>query len=230
VVRDRAGGIGSGQRGAAGVVSESREEPHPPATREYGVERQRDGRMIPFCRVILSPDLSYVSYGDRSPHLIKSVFRGGKASWGISFDDTELDRGAASRILQGEWKTRKGRFLYRVVKQVMATFDRQGEAKAIAYYLTHGAPIQNVVLRAIRTGDASGFRLLTKCIEAAGRTRKEWTSARKLADAAMRAAAKLKRVPTWQDVRDAFHADGGHLDDANFLRLLQSSGLGWLRD
>ena len=195
---------------------------------ERGMERQKDGRMIPFCHVVQSSDLHYTLYGDSEPYLIKSVFRGGKATWGVQYDAVEVDGATVSKILQGDWKNEKGRFLYRVVRETRATFDLQGEAEAIAFYRTRGAPIQSIILRAIRTGDTSGLQRLARCIKAAAKVRQKPTITKKVMDAMMRAAREARRVPRWQEVRDALHDNGDHPDDANFLRLLRSSGFGWL--
>jgi hypothetical protein len=92
-------------------MSGSRKESRQLATRQYGTEKQKDGRMIPYFRVVdKAQDYVWTQYGCQAIRDLREVAplmkhdRRGKTSWGMGVDAMEMSRGEASKILQDEWE------------------------------------------------------------------------------------------------------------------------------
>lgn len=113
---------------------------------ECGVERQKDGRMIPYVRVThKAQDYAWTQYGCQTISDLRKVAplfkheRRGKTSWGMAVDAMEMERGEASKILQGAWGKSETSRLYGAVEGVRVNLEVCNDpAKALEFYFSHG--------------------------------------------------------------------------------------------
>jgi len=113
---------------------------------ECGVERQKDGRMIPYVRVMhKSQAYVWTQYGCQAIRDLREVAplfkheRRGKTSWGMAVDTMEMERGEASKILQGAWGKSETSRLYSAVEGVRVNLEVCDDpSKALEFYFSHG--------------------------------------------------------------------------------------------
>lgn len=199
---------------------------------DTGIEPQNDGRKIPFCRVSSTDDYAATFYGseDATAHvagvsLLVRHERRGTISWGIVACSSVLDRGPATNKLQGQLRSTEANNLFQAVRYVLNFPSRIFDT---GHPNSPGREIAETVMRDIVSGDASGIRILEKCIEAA-HLREEQTKADRILDALVAEANRLQRIPTWQEVRDQCEKSGyPYLDDSNFRKDIKMAGLNWL--
>ena len=110
------------------------------------MERQKDGRMIPYVRVVhKAQDYVWTQYGCQAIGDLREVAplmkheRRGKTSWGMAVDAMEMERGEASKILQGAWGKSETTRLYSAVEGVRVNFEVCNDhSKALEFYFSHG--------------------------------------------------------------------------------------------
>ena len=110
------------------------------------MERQKDGRMIPYVRVMhKSQAYVWTQYGCQAIRDLREVAplfkheRRGKTSWGMAVDTMEMERGEASKILQGAWGKSETSRLYSAVEGVRVNLEVCDDpSKALEFYFSHG--------------------------------------------------------------------------------------------
>jgi hypothetical protein len=221
----------------------SGEESQSDTIRERGVERQEDGRKIPYIRMVHQvQNYVWTCYGiegacdPRDASRLMRHDRRGATSWGLQVDEMEMSRGEASKALQGAWGKPETTWLYSAVESVWH-MPEQLEDYHTPY--TAGSIIRDSIRRAIESGNPHGVYLLAKCIETVARTipkdPKDYaaylvggTNRRKVAHAISDAAERFGRIPTWQEALGEFCKVDGDSDEGNFIRALCNAGFRWI--